>query len=648
MCGIAGIHQIKQNRYRSLNAHLEVMNVLQRHRGPEGEGIWKHPKQFVGFAHRRLKIIDIEMGLQPMKDVYGNTICYNGEIYNYLELRAELADYPFKTHSDTETILAAYQKWGKECVNHLRGMFAFAIWDETNQRLFCARDRFGIKPFYFTEVNQTLYFASEAKALLPFLPSIETNLEALQDYLVFQFTLGTKTLFKNIYELPPAYSLTVENGKRMLSKYWEVYYDLDFDHTSKYFEEKLKDLIEDSVKLHGRSDVPVGVYISGGIDSGIISAVAAKYSQANLLKGFNGKFDMGSDYDESPYARLLAKENNLELHEVSLTSEDFLQTIHQVIYHLDYPIAGPGSFPQYHVAKLASQHCKVVLGGQGGDEIFGGYTRYLIAYFEQCLKAAINGTIDNGNFIVTYESIIPNLVSLKNYQPLLQEFWREGLFEEMGNRYFRLINRAPSLQDEIRWECFTSYSPFKEFQNVFYGENVSHESYFDSMTHFDFKTLLRALLHVEDRMSMAHGIESRVPFLDHPLIEFAATIPSNIKFKDGTLKKVLINAMQHVLPKPILQRKDKMGFPVPLNQWLKKDLKDFAYDTFSSQASQNRPYVNSANILKNLGSETKFGRKMWGLLSLELWHRLYHDRASEFKTMAQKAEENTQIFTHTL
>ncbi|CCB87677.1 asparagine synthase (glutamine-hydrolyzing) [Parachlamydia acanthamoebae] len=644
MCGIAGIHQIKQNTYPHLHAHLDVMNRLQKHRGPDGEGIWKHPNRFIGFAHRRLNIIDIEMGLQPMQDCYGNTICYNGEIYNYLELRAELKDYPFKTHSDTETILAAYQKWGKECVNHLRGMFAFAIWDETNQRLFCARDRFGIKPFYFTEINHTLYFASEAKALLPFLPSIETNLEALQDYLVFQFSLGTKTLFKNIQELPPAYSLTVEKGKHVFSKYWEVYYDLDFDHTSRYFEEKLKDLIEDSVKLHGRSDVPVGVYISGGIDSGIISAVTAQCSQ-NGLKGFNGKFDLGSEYDESEYARLLAKENNIELHEVNITSEDFLQTIHQIIYHLDYPIAGPGSFPQYHVAKLASQHCKVVLGGQGGDEIFGGYARYLIAYFEQCIKAAINGTMDNGNFIVTYESIIPNLASLKNYKPLLQEFWREGLFEDIDSRYFRLINRAPSLQDEIRWECFGPYSPFKEFQNVFHGKNVTKESYFDSMTHFDFKTLLRALLHVEDRMSMAHGIESRVPFLDHPLIEFAATMPSNIKFKDGTLKKVLINTMQHVLPQGILNRKDKMGFPVPLNHWLKNDLKDFAHDIFSSQSLQSRPYFNSTSILKNLGSESKFGRKIWGLLSLELWHRLYHDRAPEFRKMVRDAEERIPFTT---
>jgi len=641
MCGIAGIHRITHAPYQPLRAHLTVMNSLQKHRGPDGEGIWMNSLSHVGFAHRRLKIIDLENGAQPMQDVYGNTISYNGEIYNYVELRKQLSDYPFQTTSDTEVILAAYQKWGVECLTHLRGMFAFALWDETNQRLFCARDRFGIKPFYFTEVGDTLYFASEVKALMPFLPEIETDLEALQDYLVFQFCLGTKTLFKGVQELPPAYYLLVENGEHSLSKYWEVYYELDFDHTPKYFEEKLRSLLEESVKLHTRSDVPIGAYISGGIDSGIISALTSQnyFSQGSSLLGFNGKFELGSEFDESPYAREHAAMHGIDLHEINITSQDFLKTINQVIYHLDYPVAGPGSFPQYHVSKLASKYRKVMLGGQGGDEIFGGYTRYLIAYFEQCLKAAINGTMGNGNFIVTYESIIPNLRSLKNYQPLLQEFWREGLFEEIDSRYFRLINRAPNLQQEIVWDCFGNYSPFAEYKKIFNGKNVGKESYFDSMTHFDFKTLLRALLHVEDRMSMAHGVESRVPFLDHPLVEFAATMPSNIKFKDGTLKKVLLNSSADLLPEGVRQRKDKMGFPVPLNQWLKTDLKDFLQDTFSSQSVKNRPYFDQEQILKNLNHESKFGRKIWGLLSLELWHNLYHDRAAEFRHLLNQREE---------
>ena len=285
------------------------------------------------------------------------------------------------------------------------------------------------------------------------------------------------------------------------------------------------------------------------------------------------------------------------------------------------------------VSQLASRHRKVVLGGQGGDEIFGGYARYLIAYFEQCIKAAIDGTMHSGNFIVTYESIIPNLVALRNYKPLLREFWREGLFEDLDRRYFRLINRAPDLGDEINWAALHEYSPYETFRSIFLGKNVQKESYFDSMTHFDFKTLLPALLQVEDRVSMAHGLESRVPLLDHALVELAATIPSNIKFKDGTMKHVLKNAAKSLLPESIANRTDKMGFPVPLQEWLSQKgiVHDFVRDLFSSSKATGRDLVDNRKVMAGLGREHKYGRKMWGLLCLELWQQTFHDRAQSFK-----------------
>jgi asparagine synthase (glutamine-hydrolysing) len=539
--------------------------------------------------------------------------------------------------SDTEVILAAYGKWGIDCVSRFRGMFSFALWDERTKRLFCARDRFGIKPFYFAQIDDTLYFASEAKAILPFMREIETDSTSLKDYLFFQLCLDGRTLFKDVHELPAAHTIVVENGKLKLARYWEVHYTLDFDHTSKYFEEKLKFLIEDSVKVHLRSDVPVGAYVSGGVDSGIIAGIASRHeSKGGTFCAFNGKFSLGELYDESAYATSIADRHGMQLWQLDMTSQDFVENIQKVIYHLDYPVAGPGSFPQYQVSKLAKEHRKVVLGGQGGDEIFGGYTRYLIAYFEQCIKGAIDGTLNNGNYVVTYESIIPNLKALKNYKPLLKEFWKEGLFEDLDQRYFRLINRAPDLKQEINWTELGDYSPFQSFQRVFNGANVGKESYFDKMSHFDFKTLLPALLQVEDRMSMAHGLESRVPFLDHPIVEFAATIPADVKFKDGTLKKILVNSMRDELPDAVINRKDKMGFPVPINEWLNGELREFIFDLFSSDKARGRQYLNSTEIIKALKQESKFGRRIWGLLSLELWYQEFHDHRKTYPELRKE------------
>ncbi len=639
MCGIGGAVSLARDKIPDLERQLKVMNTLQRHRGPDGEGLWMHAEGNVGFAHRRLSIIDLITGEQPMQDRSGNWVTYNGEIYNFIELRAELGPDNFVTSSDTEVILHAYRKWGVECVSHFRGMFAFALWDEARKILFCARDRFGIKPFYYTVVGGVLYFASETKALLPFVPKVETDLEAFKDYLTFQFCLAGKTLFRNIQELLPGHVLTVQNGAVQARRYWEVYYNLDFDHTAKYFEEKIRSLFEESVDLHLRSDVPVGAYVSGGLDSSIVASVAAQ-KQGTDFKGFTGKFSFPEGYDESPYARDLAKWRGFDLYEVDVIPTDFVEQIEQVIYYLDFPVAGPGSFPQYIVSQLASHHRKVVLGGQGGDEIFGGYTRYLIAYFELCIKGAIEGTMHSGNFIVTYESIIPNLAALRNYKPLLQEFWREGLFEDRDKRYFRLINRAGALGDEINWAALGDYSPYETFRSVFLGENVDKKSYFDSMTHFDFKTLLPALLQVEDRMSMAHGLESRVPFLDHPLVELAATIPSNIKFKDGEMKHVLKTAMRPVLPESVANRSDKMGFPVPLQEWLVEEpvVREFVNDIFASSTSLRRELVNNAKVLDGLNQEPKFGRKLWGLLSLELWQRSFHDKAVSFKKLVNNPE----------
>jgi asparagine synthase (glutamine-hydrolysing) len=631
MCGIAGVLNLSDSPISGLRRQLEVCNSLQRHRGPDGSGVWVHDEEFLGLAHTRLSIIDIEHGSQPMRN-NKNCITYNGEIYNYIELQSELGSGDFITKSDTEVILKAYDKWGIDCLHKFRGMFSFALWDEKQESLFCARDCFGIKPFYYTVVDDKFYFASEIKAILPFVKNIEIDLEAFKEYLSFQFCLNEKTLFKNIFQLLPGHFLTIKSNKIDIKKYWEVKYELDFDHTEEFFERRLQELLEDSMRLHTRSDVPIGGYLSGGLDSSAICSLGNRNKEDFMA--FTGKFSYSEKYDESFFAKLIASKEGFDVRVLDITHLDFIENIRKVIYHLDQPVAGPGSFSQYMISKRASEERKVLLGGQGGDEIFGGYTRYLIAYFEQCIKAAVNGTLDSGNFIVTYNSIIPNLKSLKNYKPLLERFWKNGLFDDMDKRYFSLVDKTPFLSNEVNWNALKDYDPYNTFRSIFYRD-VNKESYFDLMTHFDSKTLLPALLHVEDRMGMAHGIESRVPLLDRPYVEFAATIPSSIKFKNGNMKHIFKKSISKYIPEQILNRKDKMGFPTPFSVWSKKEINEFIIDTLSSHKASQRDLINNNNIIKNMSKEDEFDRSLWGFLSLELWQQEFHDKEAEFKKLLE-------------
>lgn len=628
MCGIFGFLSPTGSPVAADRLLKHGLDAI-RHRGPDGEGTWRTPEGNAGLAHVRLSIIDLDSGAQPMRSESGNVICYNGEIYNYLELRQEIGSEKFTSHSDTEVILRAYERWGPDCVERLRGMFAFVIWDAAKHEFFIARDRFGIKPFYYTVRDGTFYFASEMKGLLDVLPRRDLDPVALNEYFSMQFSLGEKTLLADVRQLLPAHCGVVRKGEApRIRRYWEVFFNLDWQHTEQYFVDELKSLLSDSVDVHLRSDVEIGSYISGGVDSSLIATMARERRPGTHFRGFTGKFSHSSAFDESMYARAVARDQDIDLYEVDITEQDFVDNIESVIYHLDQPTAGPGSFAQYMVSKLAAQHVKVVLGGQGGDEIFGGYARYLIAYFEQCIKGALDGTIHNGNFVVTYESIIPNLQALRGYKPLLQEFWSEGIWEERDARYFRLINRANTFGDMLNPELFDPTAALAEFRSIYWGDNVGKESYFDSMTHFDFKTLLPALLQVEDRMSMAHGLESRVPFLDHRLIEFAATIPANVKFANGELKRLLRVAFSERLPAEIRERKDKMGFPVPLQVWLQRRsiAREYVADLFSSAKARSRPYLSRPIDVDDLiDGKNVYSRNLWALLSLELWHRHFVD-----------------------
>lgn len=632
MCGIAGIVTLNGEPLVGLSRRLALMNQLIAHRGPDGEGIWTNVGSSVGLAHRRLSIIDLSMtGDQPMIGENGAALVHNGEVYNYIELRDTLnTHWGFRGTSDTETILAAHAIWGDKAVEHFRGMWSYATYNPTSNEFFAARDPFGIKPFYYAIVGTVLYFASEMKAILPFLPSIETDPDAFADYVAFQFPLSEQTLFKGILQLMPGCSLTVKNGRVATSKYWTPDYQSKSKSSDAELKEELRALVEDSMRLHLRADVPIGSYVSGGIDSSLIAILSSQNSKQNH-NFFHGKFTQIPGYDESSFAQIASDKANGNLHQIDITASDFANNLSKVVYHLDQPVAGPGAFPQYMVSSLCSKHVKVVLGGQGGDEIFGGYTRYVVGYLEHALNAAIDGTESPTSTPLPLSELVSQLGILREYKPMMKMLAAEGMFGPAANRYFRLAGRASDLKNEVDLQSLPMASVFNRFEETFNSPGVSGDAVFDKMTRFDFNWLLPGLLQVEDRMGMAHGLESRVPFLDTPIVDFAARLPMHMKVGGGYTKRILREAFADVLPPELLARRDKMGFPVPLKEWFGNELKSYVTDTFSSQCAASRPWVNQPVILAGLNDIGAYSRKLWGLLCLELWYQQFHDQQHSFR-----------------
>ncbi|MDR1995922.1 asparagine synthase (glutamine-hydrolyzing) [Azonexus sp.] len=631
MCGFVGL---AGNVLRGGQHHEVIKGMLNKigHRGPDGEGLLFSRNMSVGLGHRRLAIIDPERGKQPMTTEDGNlTIVFNGAIYNYLELRRELIGkgHPIRSYSDTEVLLYAYREWGENCVDRFLGMFAFAIWDERNQRLFCARDRIGIKPFYYAFDGRTLVFGSEIKAILASgVVKAEANRPGLQDYLTFQFCLGDKTLFKDIKKLEPGHCMLAQlNGSQIsihTRQYWDLEYEIDERHDERWFVDHLAALIEDATRMHLRSDVPLGAHLSGGLDSSAVVCLAAGLLKGERIKTFTGAFPEGPQFNETGYAKEVSAFAGTDYKEIYIQGSELPDVLPRLMYYMDEPLAGPGVIPQYYVSKLASEYVKVVLGGQGGDELFIGYTRYLVAYLEKCLAGAIYQTADQHRYAVSLESIVPNLPLLQTYHPMLQGFWSKGLFDAPDKRYFSLIDRSEGMNHLFSGDLFsTGYSPFESFQQIFNRDGL--HSLINRMTYFDLKGSLPALLHVEDRTSMAASIESRVPLLDHRIVEFMATIPPNIKFAGGRMKHLFKEAVRSTVPQKIFDRQDKMGFPTPLAQWTKGVAREYVRDILLSDRVRERGIYNIDAIGRAIDSEREFGRVVWGLLCLELWHRIFID-----------------------
>ena len=626
MCGFIGI--FNKNQITVNSQLLKEMASVIHYRGPDEEGLFIDGP--VGFYHKRLSIIDLSTGQQPMT-LDDCTIVFNGEIYNYIELRDDLKKkgHQFKTTSDTEVILHMYKEYGDGFINDLNGMFAFIIYDRQRYRLLVAKDHFGIKPLYWYEDETRIVFGSEIKAILKH-PDIsaEPDRKNLYEYLTFQFILGEGTMFRNIYKVPPGNYLIIDlaSGRINRIKYWEPNFKIDRYHTEEYFIARLGEILDKAITQQLRSDVPLGSYLSGGIDSSFVTIMSAsKYVKE--FTSFTGSFKEGPDYSELDYAREAAKVAGSRLYEVVPTEMEFIELLPKLIWHLDEPVAGPGVFPQYIVSKLASEHVKVVLGGQGGDEIFGGYARYLVAYLEQALKGAIYENNEEREHIVSLNSILPNLSFLRAYTPMIKDFMKADLFEPMDRRYYRLINRMGTSESFLSEEFMAEYDEnemFGRFSKLFNHPDTL--SYYNKMTHFDMVASLSGLLQVEDRVSMAVSIESRVPLLDRRIVDLISRMPAGMKFKGGEMKYLLKRTVKDMIPKNIMNRKDKMGFPVPLHLWAKNKARDFILDTMLSQNAKGRNILASESIEKIICSEVPFGRGLWGILCLELWFQQFIDK----------------------
>ena len=630
MCGIAGIATSAPTE--GLESRLSAMLYSIAHRGQDGIGHWIDPAGNCILGHRRLAIIDLENGSQPMSNEDNSIwITFNGCIYNYQDLARDLRQFGHKlrTNSDTEIIIHAYEEWGYECVNRFNGMWAFAIRDTRKDIVFASRDRIGIKPFYYTWDGQEFGFASEIKALFAGELTIpEVSTDGIRQYLTFQLCLNDQTMFRNVVKLLPGHNLVFTPGKGpKVFQYWDLKFDVDMEHDEQWFIDQLGKTVEDAVRLRLRSDVALGAHLSGGLDSSYVVSMARFLLGNAPLRTFTGAF-AEPGFDETRYAKEAAQFAKAEYTEQYIGPKDFADNIEKIIWHMDEPAAGPGVFPQYMVSRLAADHVKVVLGGQGGDEIFIGYARYLLAYLEECIKGAIEGTSERANYVATLQTIVPSLPTLESYMPMIKSFWRDGVFDVPARRYYRLMDRfvdSKGLLTSDAIDLIDRDKTFEDFSGLFINSDAG--SMVNHILNFDTKTHLQSLLHVEDRTSMAWGLESRVPLLDYRIIELMASVPPIIKFKYGQLKYLYRQVIKNSLPAMIIERKDKMGFPVPFNQWLGNELREFVSDTLLSKCSHDRGLFDAKMLEEALAKGNSFSRGLWGALCLELWYVKFIDSA---------------------
>ncbi len=624
MCGICG--KLNFDRQMPIQQNLvgAMMDAIQ-HRGPDGSG--EFLSGCIGLGHRRLSIIDLDTGTQPMTNEDGTIwLVYNGEIYNFQALRRELQlkGHQFKSKSDTEVIVHLYEELGDQCVSRLRGMFAFALWDENRQRLLLARDRVGIKPLYYTNIGHALVFASEIKSLLvDSSVNRQVNLSAIDRFLTYYYLPGNETMFQGIFKLEPGHFLTIEAGKMAITQYWDLHFEETVPITLSQSVEALKELLHTTVTDHMISDVPVGVLLSGGVDSTGILSYAVQHSD-KPIHTFTMGFSGAGFQDERPYANLAAQQFGTIHHDITMVAEDFKDFLPSYVWHMEEPVCEPPAIALYFVSKLAQQSSvKVLLSGEGGDEAFGGYQTYRNLLILERLKTRLGRA--------------KNLLSL-GFQAL--EFTGRRQF---GN-YKNMV--IPKLEDYYLSRTASPFTTFNQSKSKLYMEPFAsglngHESAFPTEILFDCvkgQSVLNRMLYVDtktwlpddllikaDKMTMAASVELRVPLLDHRILEFAASLPQHYKVSGLELKRVLKRALNQSVPKEILKRK-KTGFPVPYDKWMRNELNDFVFDTVLSSNSAALTYFCKKTLTDLLTSNQQgkgCPKEVFSLLVLELWHNRF-------------------------
>ncbi len=637
MCGITGFVE-SPDTTRPLGADegralVQRMCDVIRHRGPDDEGILC--ADGVGLGMRRLSIIDLSTGHQPIHNEDGTVwIVFNGEIYNFRELRRELdaAGHRFYTGTDTEAIVHAYEQWGVAAIERLRGMFGLAIWDQRARRLLLARDRIGIKPLYYSTINGRLYFGSELKSLLEArdLPR-DLDLNALDHYLSFLYTPRDGSIFKHVHKLPPGHLLVWEDGKAQVQQYWRVPAEEPYRGSEREAVVELGAVLEDAVRSHLISDVPLGAFLSGGVDSSLVVGLMAKTSGARV-KTFSIGFDV-PEFDELEHARRVAQHFGTDHHEFVVTP-DAVSILDRLVSHFDEPFADSSAIPTWYVSEIARRHVTVVLSGDGGDELFGGYDRYLphprVVAFDRYSPKAFR------HVAAIAASRLPHGVRGKNF---LRHVARDDQGRYLDSIRFFSTDEKPSLfTDQVR-RALDDADPETRLAHHF--ERFSALPWPSQMMRFDAETYLpEDVLTKVDRMSMAHSIESRVPLLDNAVIAFASSLPASMKIRNGRRKHVLKEVAATLLPRDILDRR-KQGFGVPLGVWFRGNLRELFADTLLSPASLQRGYFNPA-FVRQLVDEHLAGRdhtlRLWQLVVFERWHKQYVDTSVPLSAPALLSE----------